>query len=219
MLHKLFRGVVPAVVTAVFGTVHFAASSASADLINIQSNPAGAEAGIGSFTGTLNYEFNSSANYWELTVTLTNTSPVSNGGFLTGFIFNIDSSDSKASATLVSGTHPFQNAPNQSGSPFGSPYDAGAALGGNWLGNGNPSAGIAVGATGSFAFQVVASDAASLTAASFMNGPFEYDFLVRFRGFNNGDSDKVPGEIVPGPAVLTVLAMGLILPIGRRRRP
>lgn len=207
------RGAKTALITilAILGT-----ASAHADMIEIVSESSASTEGLGAFTGSLNYEFNAGANYWELTVTLTNTSPAANGGFITGFIFNIESSDSNAMATLVSGTHPFQNAPFQSGSPFGAPYRSGAALGGNWLGSGGASQGIAVGDTGVFKFSVAASDAALLTASSFMNGPYEFDFVVRYRAFNDDGSDKVPA--VPGPAVLTIMALSLAFPLRRRRR-
>ena len=68
-----------------------------------------------------------------------------------------------------------------------------------------------------FTFTVAATDAASLTASSFLNGPYQYDFIVRFRGFQPNGSDKVPAMVVPGPTVLTAMALGLVI-IRRRRR-
>jgi len=195
------------------------AESARADLIFIQSNSGASSEGLGSFTGSIEYAYDAIDGDGQLIITLTNTSPAGNGGFLTGFVFNIDSADAGASATLVSASPvTLINAPNQSGEPFGNPYDAGAALGGNFLGNGNPDQGVAIGTTGTFEFEVNASDASTLTAASFLNGPFEYDFLVRFRGFGDGGSDKVPAEqIVPGPSALLMACLGVLV-IGRRRR-
>jgi hypothetical protein len=197
---------------------------ALADLIHIESYPPASTGQLGAFTGTLEYEFDLGLNSWTLLVSLTNASPPDNGGYITGFIFNIDSQDANASATLHSGSHPFQNAPNQNGQPIGGMYDAGAILGGSFQGGGgNPNQGIGVGQSGFFLFLVSASDAAALTAASFINGPEQYDFLVRFRGFNGGGSDKVPGQEtsgppVPGPAALMVMAVGLVCMKRRRQQ-
>jgi len=213
---RLVRALV--VVAAVTSSFVFV-SPARADLINIMSDSSSSTDGLGSFTGTIAYSYNAIESIGELTVTLTNTSDPSNGGLITGLIFNINSGDANASATLDTATHPFLNAPNQSGVPFGDPYDAGAALGGSFLGGGSPAGGIVVGATGTFTFDVTASDASSLTAMSFITGPFEHDFLVRFKGFENGGSDKVPaqpGPSAPGPSALTVLACGMLFRSRRR---
>jgi len=188
-------------------------SASHAGLILIQSDPANSSENLGTFTGTLDY--NPGIGSGTLIISITNTSPVANGGFLTGFAFNIDSADAGALATLQPGaTHPFLDTGSENAPPFGT-YDAGAALGADWSGGGSPNSGIAVGATGTFTFNVVASDAASLTASSFINGPNEFDFVVRFRGFKDGGSDKVPSEIVPAPSVLSLLVIGVA---GTRRR-
>ena len=193
-------------------------SLAHASLI-IESDSAHSTNGIGTFTGTIDYGFDIGLNSWTVLITLTNTSNPANGGRLTGFIFNINSTDPNASATLHSADYPFQNAPNQSGNPLGGTYDAGAALGGNWNGGGPPAPGIASGATGTFLFKVSASDANSLSPMSFITGPETYNFLVRLRGFNGGGSDKVPAmeSEVPGPSALCGMAFGLVLMRGRRR--
>jgi hypothetical protein len=187
----------------------------NADLINIQSNPAASTEGLGTFTGSIDYTAATST----LTVSLTNTSPLANGGFITGFVFNIDSVDAGASATLQAGaTHPFADTGRESASPFGN-YEAGAALGGDWTGGGSPNSGIAVGATGIFTFLVSASDSLALSASDFISaqGPDTWDFVVRFRGFVDGGSDKVPGTVVPAPSGLALLLLGLA-GVGRRRK-
>ena len=96
-----------------------------------------------SFTGTLNYSFVSGTS-GTLVVTLNNTSASSVGGYLTGFVFNIASADSGASATLSSATNTnFLDTGTESASPFGT-FDAGAALGANWTGGGSPQRRAAV---------------------------------------------------------------------------
>jgi hypothetical protein len=214
------RGLV-ALCTALAMSVGFGvASSAHAGLIlNIESDSANSTNQLGTFTGTIDYGFDIGLNSWTVLITLTNTSNPANAGRLTGFLFNINSTDANASAALHSADYPFQNAAGQSGNPLGGTYDAGAALGGNWNGGGPPAPGIAPGATGSFLFKVSASDANSLSAMSFITGPETYNFVVRFRGFNGGGSDKVPAveSVVPGPSALCALAIGLVLSRGRQR--
>ena len=186
------------------------------DMVAIESNGSASTSSLGAFTGMLDWNY-SSGTSGVLTVSLTNTTPAANGGWLTAFLFNIDSIDPLATAVLASSTDPdFLNITGGglNGAPFGNPFDAGAGLGGDFLGNGNPSAGLAIGATGTFVFNVTASDASLLSATSFLNGPYDENFIVRFRGFANGGSDKVPAQLVPGPATLALFAVGF----GRRRR-
>ncbi len=145
---------------------------------------------LGSFDGSLDFDAFTGA----LSITLTNTSAAANGGFLTGFAFNV--ADGVSGVSLTSGGG-FKGVANVSTSPFGT-FDFGAALGGNWLGGGKPSGGIAAGATATFSFQLV-GDYTNLTAADFLTGESDssdYAFAARFRGFGDGGSDKVIGSIV-----------------------
>jgi hypothetical protein len=183
------------------------ASSVSADVVNISSMGFGIE-GNGSFSGSLAYSGN------VLTITLTNDLASAAGGKITAVAFNIDGN---ASASLASTTYAsFADLGNSvSASPFGT-LEAGAGMGGSWLGGGSPNAGIARGATGIFTFNVTGAGAGSLTAASFITGGNGVNFAVRFRGFDNGGSEKAAGYLVPAPAsfaLLGVAALGL-----RRRR-
>lgn len=147
---------------------------------------------LGKFTATLDYTVLPSGD-GQLVVSITNKSPAALGGFITGFMFNFSSVDPDAVAILQPGAnYPFLQA-DGSGAPFGS-FEAGAALGGDWLGGGSPNAGIPIGGTGVFTFLVIAEDANLLKACDFNKGGNLYNFVVRFRGFTNGGSDKVPGK-------------------------
>jgi MYXO-CTERM domain-containing protein len=185
-------------------------ASVSSGAIAIQSFAAASTEGLGAFTGSFNYVA-SNATQGTLTITLTNTSVLANGGFLTAFVFN--SVNSVTGLTLSSGPANFSLGSNVSAAPFGT-YRHGVSTGGGFLGGGNPSRGLAVGATGTFVFAVTASTALALTENSFLDGSNDYPFVVRFRGFENGGSDKVP---TPTPGSL---ALGLIagLTAARRRR-
>lgn len=198
------------------GSLLCTTETASASLI-IYGDTANSSEGIGDYTGNLDYIYAGGSQGW-LTVSLTNTSDPLNGGFITGFAFNFDSVDNAASATLISGSHPFTGITNANAAPYGV-FDAGAALGGNWLGGGSPNAGIAVGDTGVFVFSILASDAMNLAAESFIAGP-GYGFIVRMRGFADGGSDKIPGTTdmpVPAPAAASLLAIAGLVGIRRRR--
>lgn len=196
----------------VVGTALLSASAAHAgSIVEISGGPATGLEGLGSFTGSIEYSTaNAFSTTGTLVVTLTNTSPAANGGFITGFLFNIGGSDASASATLQAGaTHPFAQCTGTglNGMPFGMPFDAGAALGSSFQGGGSPAGGIGVGQTGVFTFNISAADAGLLTAMDFLNGgSFDFNFIVRFRGFEDGGSDKVGAVIVPLPPAV---AMGL----------
>jgi len=172
--------------------------------------------GLGDFIGEFTYKLFSPTRA-ELDVKLINTSPTSNGGYLTGFVFNnpnnfitnVSLSGSNSFFKLLGGKS-FQD--TISASPFGR-YDIGAALGGNFLGTSNPTRGIGVGGTASFGFSLTGNNLDQLNTGSFIQtrsneGEF---FVARFRGFNDGGSDKVPGGAVavPEPNVFPLLLLGL----------
>ena len=201
----------PATVIAVAGT-------ARADTIPITSVGGISTESLGSFTGTISFladGFGGTAKA-DLAVTLTNTSPAGNGGFITGFVFNLaDRPDNTLSVSYVKDgkKDTFQSLTDASASPFGT-FEFGAATGGAWLGGGSPTSGIAVGQTRTFLFEFAGSGehTAGLTAQSFLTNDLPsgtaYPFAVRFRGFKDGGSDKViPGvpeqpQPVPVPAAV-----------------
>jgi hypothetical protein len=196
--------------------------------------------GPGYFSGTVAVD-NISPNTAVIQITLTNTSPVANGGYITAFAFNDPNSSGKGNiSTVTSFTQsyaPLGNPPDSqmtliggptytntiSGSPYGS-FDIGAATGGDFLGSGSPLPGIEVGQTGTFTFTVSGTNLDKLTAAGIMStlsqgGNQSAALLVRFRGFANGDSDKVvagvngppvvPQETVPAPPGVLLGLIGL----------
>lgn len=204
---------------------------ARADFITIGSTIAG----LGTFTG--NIEYNTvDASHATLLVQLTNTSPAANGGYLTAFVLN-NPSNLITGATLTADNTNFNmigdpaapdgvNAP-----PFGR-FDFGASTSNGFLGGGAPQGGIGVGQTASFLFTLTGTGLDGLSNSSFMDefstGDGEVAFLARFRGFNNGGSDKVPGvEIepppppnvdVPEPGTLTLAGLAVIGALSYRRR-
>jgi hypothetical protein len=180
----------------------------------------------GNFIGTFTYGAET-ATAATITIELKNTSPIGNGGYLTGFAFNNPSNDitnvsfysSNKSFALLGGPN-FQN--TVKAVPYGY-FDIGTALGGNFEGGGKPKDGISVGDTATFTFNLIGTHLGTLTEKSFFS---EYSgsgiaFVTRFRGFNDDASDKVTGTGVPFqiddtsvpvplPSAILLLAPGLI---------
>jgi len=165
-----------------------------------------------SFDAMLDYNYTGGTN-GTLTIEIANTTAeAAIGGYLTGFVFNILSSDAAASAVLISGTNTsFLNTGIENAAPFGT-FDAGAALGANWTGGGNPNSGLGVGNSGTFEFSVSALDADLLSSSSFV-GAGEH-FAVRFRGLDDGGSDKLLAP-APGTGAVALIGLGIF---SRRRR-
>jgi MYXO-CTERM domain-containing protein len=192
------------------------APAASASLLSFESI-AGTE-GLGAYHGTMEWicPKKDDSECGTLLVTLTNDSPVGNGGFLTGFAFNvIDGLTLTYQPDSESLGQGWQHIFNVSAPPFGM-FDYGAALGGNWLGGGSPENGIAVGDTKVFAFEVCGSPEflCSVDVFDFFDESGGYGLVARFKGFDDGGSDKVPA-VTPGPGAL---ALAVIAGIAGRRR-
>jgi hypothetical protein len=204
-----------------------------ADLVHIQGDVG--LTGLGFYQGTLDYTKN--AGHATLTVTLKNTSPAANGGYLTGFVFNNPGSKITGASLagparfVLLGGPKFDNGINAA--PFGH-FDIGAAIGGSFEGGGKPSPGLGVGQTGTFVFSLTGKSLNTLTVQSFVhelsvgpgNGEGDKPFVARFRGFNNGGSDKVPDSVVnhnPEPGTLALAGAALASVFGyrwfRRKRP
>ncbi|WP_207191890.1 hypothetical protein, partial [Paracraurococcus ruber] len=158
---------------------------------------------LGSFTGTLTYNASSDTQA-TLNVSLSNTSPTANGGYLTAFVLN--NPGGITGVALTSAPNNFwsvlgltNNGVNAA--PYGQ-FDFGASTGNGFEGGGQPSRGIATGASGSFAFSLTGSGLLSLSDTTFLTtlssgpgiGQGAEDFVARFRGFENGGSDKVPNS-------------------------
>lgn len=190
-------------------------SSASASFIAIEGNVSLSTEQLTDFTGSLDYQYLGGTS-GQLTVTLTNTTDPLIGGFLTAFMFRTPDSLGSFTSTLVSSTYAgMVNIPaGANGSPFPGSWLGGAGINGSWLSGGNPNAGVAVGDTGQWVFSIIGAQASALEAIDFVDGD-EYAFIVRFRGLDCGDSDKVPAT-TPAPGALVLGAAGLLF--GRRRR-
>ncbi len=191
---------------ALGGTATFADAAAATD-------QSGAD-----FSAVLTYS-HTGGNTGQLTIDITNETPSNIGGYITALVFNIGSSDPTALAQLTStdkGT--FKDAQFVNAAPFGTPFNGGTAIGGNWNHSGTTASGILPGESAQFVFAITASDAASLNDMSFTDGAFDHNFVVRFRKMAEVNSDKVPAmAAVPAPAAAALFGLGGLAAARRRR--
>ncbi|HKB39676.1 MAG TPA: PEP-CTERM sorting domain-containing protein [Gemmataceae bacterium] len=196
-------------------------------------------ANLGSFTGDFTYTPLTS-NSATLDIVLNNTSLLANGGYLTAFVFN-NPDHAITGGTLTSSNSNFHllGGSNYNGEvkapPFGK-FDLGASITGQFLGGGSPRGGIPAGGSATFTFSLTGHGLDALTTASFYaarSSPEAQDldpayFVARFRGFKNGGSDKVPGQIsgggggggtggiesAPEPGTMTLAGIGIASALG-----
>ena len=142
-----------------------------------------------------------------LSITLTNTSPAANGGFITADAFNLAGAASVTSFATTNGNFslvsgPINVAPDGTrefvitATPGAQPY----------LGGGSPKGGIAVGNSATFTLGL-GGNISGVTEANVFSSQ-----LVRFRGFADGGSDKdhtTPGGAVPIPGSFFLFGIGL----------
>jgi hypothetical protein len=212
---------------ATAGAIALVAASASAQAISTI-NFAG-DGVIGDFTGILSIVAVDSDTA-TLSISLTNSATTAAGGKITGFVLNNPGN----AITSISGYSTNKGSFQQLGlsnsgisaAPNGG-FDLGAALGGNFLGGGSPNNGILIGQTGTFSFTLEGANVDTLTAQDFfdelstgVSADKQLAFDVRFRGFDNGGSEKVPGTpVIPEPSTYAMLGIGLgLLGFAAKRR-
>jgi PEP-CTERM motif len=152
-----------------------------------------------------------------VTITLTNTSPAANGGFLTAAAFNLTAGTTVNNFTTTNANFNLFG-PSPTGwtgnvAPDGTRTHLISATGNDYEGGGSPSGGTPTGATVTFTLTLASLN--GNTEASIFNS-----MLIRQRGFQNGGSDK--DSLVtqtPEPTSMVLLGTGLLgVATGFRRR-
>ena len=213
---KQSRILLASVLAAAAAGSAFAGTSTTANYVPCGSSEGANSKGI--FTSLVTYTYSGSGTSANVSVLLTNTTLLANGGFITGLAVNPDPGatglvfNSCTNAAFIDCGSPV------SAAPFGN-FVAGAALGGNWLGGGSPNAGIAIGASATFNFTISGSAAllGAMTAEDVFDEENDRALVVRFRGGVGGWSDKVLGCAAPAPGAVALLGVAGMFG-GRRRR-
>lgn len=181
---------------AVFGIVAVAQGTARADQVGFCANDAPALC-----TASVNITGN------VVTITITNTSPPANGGFLTAVAFNLAPGTTVNNFTTTNANFAlFGPAPTGwtgSVAPDGTRTHLISATGNDYNGGGNPSGGTGTGSSVTFTLTLAALN--GNTEASIFNS-----ITIRMRGFEDGGSDKDPLTQVPEPTSMMLLGTGLL---------
>jgi len=172
--------------------------------------------GLGAFTASVTYDY-SGGTTASLTIVLTNTSAVDNGGYITAIAL-CNPGGATIASLLSTDQASFDGLDGPiDANPLGV-YQSGASTSNSWTGGGSPAAGIGVGQAGTFVFSVVgtADILGGLDATSVLCSGDDSGMAVRFRGFENGGSDKVQG-FIPAPGAFALLGLAGMLGARRRR--
>lgn len=163
--------------------------------------------------GSCNASVNITGNV--ITITLTNTSPALNGGFITAAAFNLTAGTVVNNFTRTNANFSFYGPAPTGWTGNVSPETRThliSATGNDYNGGGNPNGGTGVGATVTFTLTLAALN--NNTEASIFNS-----MLIRQRGFNDGSSDKDNTLIqTPEPATMLLIGTGLAGVAGALRR-
>ena len=191
------------------------AATAQGSIVSFYSVPE--YSGPGYYDGTIEYVCpGSKETVGTLTVVINNTTAVADGGWLTGFAFDIYPSVTLA---LNAGPSGWGIMSNVNGTGFGQPYDWGAGVGGKFNGvpNNQVSLGIAAGSSETFTFSVAGDTKTlcTLTSTDFFDESKDYGMVARFMKFNHGNdfgdnedegNAKIPAT-VPAPGAMALLAL------------
>lgn len=174
---------------------------------------------MGAFTASVTFDYSGGSSAY-LSITLTNTTSSSYGGYITAFALSTPTG-CVVSTMLSSSSEAFKSLEGPvNTAPFGT-FEAGAAIGNTWNGGGTPQNGLGIGQSATFMFLVSGSpiDLTMLSAGDVLRTEFGLGsgLAVRFRGMDGGGSDKVLGFFIPGPGGLVALAMGAACTRRRRR--
>lgn len=170
--------------------------------------------GLGLFEGFFSFTSEDDNNA-VIDVSLINTSPVDNGGYLTAFAFLFPEQGEYNHVSLLGDNDNFKliglgESIQGTSNTF---FDLGASTtktgqGYVWLGGQGAGSGLGVGQAGNFRFYLTGSGYSGLTVQSFIDEGDPW-FAARFMGFDDGGSDSVPAQQVPEPAVMVLMGVGL----------